>query len=855
MATDLPQRPAVLVPGFALISAMIVALQISFIRALSVATYHHFAYLVISIALLGFGASGTLLSLVQGRIKGRFARWSLAALVLFTVTGAWSYRLAATIPLDIQYLLHSPRQVVLLLFYALLLFIPFFAGGLFVGMVLTSFARRVGGLYAANMIASGMGGLVAVALAFAVPAERIPGWLGLISTAAVPLWVAACGAGDSRRTTWWRLAAGTVAIVAALLSVAIPPELRIDRYKAEAHAQRLMEQGDATLVARKDDPRGRLAAYEAPSMHFALFASPLSPLPPPQLQLFTDGSLSGPLFQISSAVQAPVLRSLPQGLAYRMTSEPDVLILGETTGVNVWLALEHGARSVTVVQSNPALVAMIREDLAGRGGAVLSRPEVTVVTTLPRLFLEQTREQFDVIHLAEAEGMPASAGGLASLREDYLLTVEAMQTAFSRLKPSGLLTVTRGLQTPPRDNIRLFALLAAALERGGGDPASRMLQARNYLAATTVASAAPLDPDRIERFLAACGVLSMDADYYPGVTSADLTRRNIVTGGDGGVSYYHQAAMAAVRGRAGAFASDWIYDLSPPTDDTPYFHSFFRLRSLREHIRVYGGHWFARLELGYAVVALTLIIVLVLGLALVVVPVFIMRRRAGAPGVGGTEPGKSGTEVARGTEVRPGITVWTILHFGLIGLGFMFLEMLFIQRLTRFLGDPLFATTAVLTAILTFAGFGSTIQDRLPLRAAHRVAIGASLVVISSLLYGAVAEPLLELLVSRPLAVRFVAAVGTLFPVSFVLGWQFPAGVSLVGDRQTLLPVAWATNGVASVVAAPLAVLLAMSFSLGTVALAAAGCYVVAGVAALAVRARGRDRDCGGPRRVTRGGR
>ena len=789
-----------------LVSATVVALQIGLIRALSVAGYHHFTYLVISTALLGFGASGTLLSLVRRRAMKGYEKWAFAALVLFAVSIAWTYRIAGSLPLDVQYLMYSIRQLGWLVLYLLLLFVPFFAGGFLIGLILTRFTEKVGVLYALNLGASGFGGIAGVLLTFVVQPERLPGALSICAGVAVLIWILAPSI-HHRRLDFFVAAVALSAVSAALI---FPPPQFMDSRKAQAHAIRLEEQGDARLLAEHIGPRGQIDIYDAPSIHFTLFASPLAPMPPDGSAIFVDGNLVGTIFRIDSPEQAPILTALPQSLAYRLLDHPDVLIIGEASGVNVWLALEYGARSVTVVQSDPALTELT--------GGVFGRPEVTVVNIEPRLFLEQISEQFDLIHLATAEGMPASAGGLASLREDYLLTVEGMSLALRRLKPSGLVSVTRGLQSPPRDNVRLFALFAEALGRIDGNPSGQLLQARNYLAATTISSVDPVEDERLARFLAGTEELLMDADYFPGITPADFSSRNLLPSSAGIGSYYYQAGQA-ILGTAPVradFLDRWVYDIQPPTDDKPYFHSFFKLNSLPHYIATYGDRWFQRVELGFAVVLVTLVQVLVLGLILVLVPVFVVRRRSRSPGSG---------------------TLRAVLHFTLIGLGFMFLEMLFIQRLTRFLGDPIFATAAVLTSILVMAGAGSICQSRIKRTPNFRIAAGASAVAVLSLLYAVALDPILGLAVQAGTAARFIMAVAALAPISFFLGWQFPAGIaelSRVDDR--LIPIAWASNGVASVVAAPLAVLLAMTMGFRLVAVIAGVCYGVVAVMALVAR-------------------
>ncbi|HYQ48642.1 MAG TPA: hypothetical protein VEP69_06215, partial [Thermodesulfovibrionales bacterium] len=145
-----------------LISAAVIVYQIGLMRSLSIAKYHHFSYLVISIALLGFGASGTFLTFASARLRRNFPFWSLMIIFFLFVSVPGSYLLAEKIPLDIQYLLHSGQQVLLLILYVFLLFVPFFFAGAIIGLILIHFSGDVPIVYGLNLFGSGAGGIVSV---------------------------------------------------------------------------------------------------------------------------------------------------------------------------------------------------------------------------------------------------------------------------------------------------------------------------------------------------------------------------------------------------------------------------------------------------------------------------------------------------------------------------------------------------------------------------------------------------------------------------------------------------------------------------------------------------------------------
>jgi spermidine synthase len=825
-----------------LVSAAVIAMQLALVRSLSIASYYHFVYLVISTALLGFGASGTLLALLPGS-SARYRGLALVALLAFAATSSWALRAALAVPLDLYYLLYSLREAARLWMTTLILFLPFFAGGLFIGAVLRERRNRAGATYAANLLGSAAGGIAVLPVLGLTAPSTVQLWIGLGSLGLAVLWLLRSWGELPRRRLWALL---TVLVAASCLaSVALPFEVEFDQYKGGAFARRLQQQSDADLLATARSPVARWDAFDARSMHHTLFAAPGAPEPPEQVQLMRDGFLVGALFDIEGPEEAPILDALPQSLAYAALENPRVLLLGENSGANIWLALKTGASSVTAVVPDSEFTELMRGPLSGRGGSVFADPRVTVVSLDPRNALERLRGPFDLIHVATTEGVPAAGAGLLSLQEDYLLTVEAIEIALEKLRRGGLISATRGLQSPPRDNLRLFSLFARAMGRRGASGESHLFQARNYLAATTILSGDPFDPRRVERLRSRAGELSMDVDYFPGITPADLTEINRLAPGraEAGArgspgSPYYQAALALLSDERAGFIDSWLYDISAPTDDQPYFHDFFVPSQLGTYMESYGHLWFSRLELGIVVVVVTLLQAFVAGVALILLPILVARRRRKPASPGADLAAAPVADLAAAPEAGR-TTAWTVLHFALIGLGFMAIEMLFIQRGIRVLGDPVYSTAAVITALLAWAGLGSAVQGRLSLPPGRTIAVGGAAVVATGVLTLLVLEAAggsLARLGGAPGeggAARFASFVVILGPVSFCMGWLFPAAVSWLDARGGDVGLAWAVNGVASVVAAPLAVLVASSFGFSRLAAGAFVCYMIVAVVGL----------------------
>lgn len=805
-----------------LLSAAVVALELALMRCLAITRWHHFAYLVISTALLGFGASGTLLTFVGAPLCRRVSASCAALAVLFAVSVMLSFRAAEALPLDARYVLYSGRQAALMFAYHLLLLVPFLIGAMVIGLSLMHFSGRVHLVYGANLLGSGAGGALAVGLMFLMPVERllyVVAGLGLLSALA---WVLAGGMPGRRVRAALLLTVLLAAVGLGVCAVRAPVELNVDAYKALSTMRRWEEDGRARRLITWHGPRARLDVYDSPLLHQTMFAGLTTPAamggPPPQLSVLADGDPAAVVFKISSPQEAAILDYTPMSVPYRLLGArgrgpggPRVLLLGEGGGVNVWLARRMGAVHVTVVQANPQLMELVRGPLSGMGGQVLSGPDVTVVAEDPRTFLERTRERFDLIQVVTTEGMAAGVSGLRSLHEDFLLTREGMALCVERLNDGGVVSVTRGVQAPPRDNVRIFATLRAALESlGVTDQGAQLVQVRNYLAATTIAFRAPVTAEQCRALVASAEALGLDIEWAPCPGLRYDQQVNQVEGPrDMPYSYFHYAAVQILSPERERFFADWAYDVRPATDDSPYFYSFFRWKSLPRLIEAYGQEWLRRTELGYVVLVFALAEAAAVGAALILLPLLWLRRRPDA----GRRFYRLGA------------------YFVLIGLGYMMLEVACLLKFTYFLGDPIYAAAVVISSFLVFSGLGSAVSGRLGRSPSRAICVAAAGVAALALLYALGLGVVFRAFIGWPFGGRLAASVLMTAPVAFLMGWPFPNGLAIVEGRSpSLVPWAWGANGFASVAAPPLAVLIAISAGYRAVFLLVAACYLLAAV-------------------------
>ena len=791
----------------ALISASVLGLELALMRTLSISRWHHFAYLVVGLALLGFGASGTWLALLSPRMLLRFSTWCRSLTLALALSMTITYRLAETLPLDIKYILFSAQQLFYLICYQLLIFLPFLIAGVLIGLSLVRFSASVHLVYGANLLGSGAGPVIAVGLMAWLPPARIIQVAALLVWAAVFLWRAGSETGDSWRKTGIPLLLG---LLLAVDMTVLPLPDKVDPHKMLAELQRWEAQGDARHLVTSYGPRARLDSFSSPRLHHTLFAglTAITP-PPPQSLLLADGDSAGPIFLIEDPAEAPILDHTPMSVAYRLVPGAKVLLLGETSGVNVWLARRFGAARVTMVVENPQILDLFRGPLAPIAGQGFKGSDLEIHVASPRHYLEYSRERFDIIQVVGVEGMAAGVSSLLSLHEDYLLTVEGMARCLERLTPRGVITITRGLQSPPRDNIKILATLVAALEKFGVQQTDKHIaQLRNHLAVCTLASYQPFQPVQVREVIDIGDRLWLDIDVLPGHDPGSREPYNRLIGPAGTVrSFYQLAAASIFSADREAFFEDWAYHVRAATDDRPYFFDFFRWRSLRRFIRSHGRQWFQRVELGYAVLFVSLVQIVAAAGVLLLLPLFVWGRRSGSP---------------HGRNL-------VFFYFLLLGLAFLALELSLMQRLTLLMGDPLLAAAVVLSGFLLFSGCGSLCGQhwpKSPLRAIVAATLGIALVApLVLLLSGRLLGPLS----SWNTAARFLATLVLLAPLAFLMGWPFPAGMKLLKEwSPDLLPWAWGINGFASVSAAPLTVLLAMSLGFRLVLALAVISYLLA---------------------------
>ena len=786
-----------------LVAAGVLAYEVLLARLFSIIQWYHFAYMVISIALLGYGASGTFLALVRGRLEARAPAAFAVFAALFGISAVACFALAERLPFNALELIWDPRQLLWLGALYAILIVPFFCGAVCIGLALACFAEPVGRIYRADLLGAGLGALGILGVLFLVMPSRaleLIGALGLFAAAMVSLGTP----GAVLRALAY--AGGALAMAFALPSAwtALQPS----PYKGLSQALRVP---GAVVEVERSSPLGLLSAVRSPEIPFR-HAPGLSLgnliEPAAQIGVFTDGSGLSPITAFDGDFEPlAYLDFITAALPYHLLERPEVLVLGAGGGADVLLALHHGASRIDAVELNPQLIELVQGRYADFAGNLYDHPEVRVHIGEARGFVAASGDRYDLIQVPLLDAFAAAAAGTLSLSASFVYTIEAFETYLEHLAPGGYLAITRWLKLPPRDGAKLFLTALRALERrGAAEPARHLALIRSWETTTLLVKNGPLTGGDIEKIRGFADARSFDLAYYPGMAASEANRYNLLQ-----EPYFFEAAQGLIED-PDAFLARYKFDLRPATDDRPYFFDFFRWQALPELWTLSAQSGGALLDWGYLILVATLVQAALLSVVLVLLPLWL------------------------GTETRTGAGRWRVVaYFGAIGLAFLFVEIASIQRFTLFLAHPLYAIGVVLAGFLLFAGLGSGVAPGLEQRlAGGRIgalagAIGA--IVVLAIVYILALPPVFAALVGLPDLAKILLSLALIAPLAFFMGMPFPLALArLRADAPQLVPWAWGINGCASVLSAILATLLAMTFGTRTVVLIAAVLYVVAGL-------------------------
>jgi spermidine synthase len=751
-------------------------LEITLTRVLSVCTWYHLAFFAISSAMLGMTAGAVTVYLKPAAFSESNWQASCAwACLFYTLSVPFALFVLCRTQLPVEVSVFSPLIIKILLI-AFACSLPFYFSGTVISTVLTKAPLPINRLYATDLIGAAIGCLFVL---LALDLWNGPQVMLLAGLFGIP-----CAFALEKKLWSSR---GFIALAAAVLLLSIMlMGIRPKFVKGK-------EEDPALFLKEKWNSFSRVVVEKGRDGDAHFWAkSPVAPTPRVfQYPMHIDGLAGTTMLRARSQADTQLLGFDVTNIGYFLRPSKNALIIGIGGGRDVQSALLFGKQDVIGVDVNPVFIDLFKGDLRDVTG-LADDPRVRLVADEARSYLSRTKERFSLIQMSLIDTWAATGAGAFTLSENALYTVEAWQIFLNRLSPDGIFSVARFYN--PNVNIetgRVVSVAVAALLRSG------ITDYRRHIALITSGNVSvllmarePFTQEDVMKLAAVTGKLQYQVLIAPGKSPQDPVLEQIV-------SVKNEEALRRI-------AAETPFDVSPSTDNRPYFFNMLRLRAIFlpvMHPGVVQGNLLATSTLIQLIVALAVLCVLMIAL-----PLFCARQQAPLKRIS-----------------------WAgALYFCLIGAGFMFIEIGLVQHLSVFLGHPTYALGVLLFTIIASTGLGSFISEKLPLTVSPWRYIYPAATVMLVLLTRMITLGVLHAMQASGMISKIIASVLILFPMGIVLGFFFPTGMKFArAHSEKEMPWYWALNGIFSVLCSALAVFVSIYAGISMNFYLAAGCYLL----------------------------
>ena len=747
--------------GLFLISLATLMLEISLIRFFSIAQWYHFAFMVISIALFGVAASGTFLFIKKIRNP------LFCSSILFSLSTIVGFFITNNLFFDPYKAVTNFSHIFVLLLYYIFLSMPFFFFGIIAAFIFCQNQKNSGIVYFYNLLGSASGTILSIPF-LAFLNIKIIFLISLVGLLAALFF--------NRKYSKFVV----FLIVLNILSFSIKIDINISPYKEFNQA---LNVPSSKLIATKWNSYSRIDIVNSSFTRYApgLSLSFRGNLPE-QIGILVDGSNMN---SITKYGNLDFLDFLPMSLPYHLKNKPKVLVINSGAGLDVLAALKNNA-TVTATETNPIVISILKNEYKDFSGDIYNK--ASVYFEEGRSFIKKG-EKYDIIILSLAGNVLGGPSGITSLNENYLLTAEAFRDYYNSLTEDGFLIITRWLFNPPKEEVRLFAL-ALEIDKEGKKIA--MLNSWNII--TLLLSKKDLDEKTVKKIKEFSDKNKFDIIYLP--KQFDFEPNKYAKFKEA----YHYNALQQLLKDKNEFYKNYLFDVSPVYDDKPYYFNFFKLSKFLKLKRLLGQRWNPFLDPGFLLFFI-LIQALILALLFIFIPLFLKQK------------------------IKKIQNKKSLFYFFVIGIGFLFIEIVLIQKFILFLGHTIFSTITIIFSMLLFSSLGSLYSQRVGIKSLRKIIFILFLLII---VYSFLIKFFINNFITLNLIPKIILTSIFIAPLSFFMGFAFPLGIKKI-DKE-LIPWAWAVNGSASVLSPILAIMLALFFGYNFV-FVLAGIIYLAGVA------------------------
>lgn len=786
--------------GLFFTSAATLCLEISLTRFFSISQQYHFAFLVVSIAFLGYGSAGAVLSVSKKLSSKKKENILSSAALFFSASILISFLLCNAVPFDMAKLSWSRTHVLYLVFYYVLLSIPFFFAGIIISFAITQTPALVSRIYFFDLLGAGTGSLLSLFI-FLPRGDK-----GAFPILSFIVLIAALLFSPTRA---WKIRFPIFLLLGVEIALFIRAPswmaFRISEFKALPISLRYPK---ARVLRTRWNALSRLDIVDSPAVRFAPGLSLLyDQTLPSQLGLCIDGGKLCAVTQVEKP-QAGSLRFLsfiPSSLPYFLLDKPRVLVLEPNGGLDVLAARYFGASTIKIVENNPLIIDTMEGELSVFSGHLYQMENVHTTASTSRVALKKEKERYDLIVFTLPGVFEASGTGLYGLGENYLFTEESFLESLDRLTDAGMISMTLYLLPPPRQEIRLLATWIESLEKITDHPDHHLMALRTWGTISYFVKKTPFgaeDINRLKEFSERC---LFDLVQYPGISPEET---NIHNRFKEPLYYNLTQKLLSVRERKELY-TDYLFHIEPVSDDRPFFSNFFKLSKIKSTFAALGKNWLPFIQ-GEYLVPLIFIQAIFVAAIFILAPVFFFNKK----------------------EFRPKSSLLRKVfgYFGLIGMGFMFVEITLIQKFILFLGHPLYSIAVIVFTLLFSSGLGSLASKKaLGQRPGKTLKWPLWLTACFIFIYSLALPHIFDSFIHLDLFPKLLGVLLLVFPLGFLMGFPFPTGIRLLeGKERGIIPWAWAVNAFSSVISPVLALMMAFWGGYNLVLLLASGGYFIA---------------------------
>jgi len=578
----------------------------------------------------------------------------------------------------------------------------------------------------------------------------------------------------------------------------------------------LLRYPNSRIIDRQENSVARLEVVESEGVKYAPGLSlNFSGEIPEQLGLVTDGDGLSAITKLEGENDLEGLKKIEfsdyisSALGFHLISDKrKVLIIGPGGGLDILGGIYNEAEEIWGIEMNPDVKIFLQNNYADYSGNIYNREGIKILTGEGRSVLKGLVQKFDLIQISLIGSSNTASGGFYSISENYLYTVEGFMDFWQHLSDEGNLSITRWLKFPPREIVRLCSISLEALSRMEiGKPENHLAVIRSWATSTLILSKKEIGEEEIRIIKDFCDKRNFDTVYFPGIKKEDTNINHILE-----QSYYYQEIDQLINSFKGDelkdFYDSYFFNVSAVTDNQPYFFYTLKWENIPKIIKS-TANWQPLIEWGNLIIFATFLQGIIFSIIFIFLPLILKRLPIS----------------------KRKVKIPFLLYFASLGLGYMLLEISFIQKFILYLTNPAYSTSIIIFSFLFFSGLGSFYSKKMEKNYIGSLKIIILALCVILLLYQIILPHIFNTTLKYSLLVRILITIGLIFPLGFLMGMPFPLGIRLVsstnqGEEKGLIPWLWATNSFCSIIASVSAVIIALFFGFKVVAILAALVYL-----------------------------